>query len=138
MQKTRLIFLRHADTQKDPSVNAAEWGLSEKGKQQAEEVSQLPLMQAINAPYVSEENTIGLSYDEGLGLLADFSLRCHFTDDDTLLLKERSLNFNQSIIAIPETSGIVVGEKVVTVFGDPITLFVNGKMTEVQKSFNYE
>ncbi len=37
MQNTRLIFLRHADTQKDPSVNAAMWGLSEKGKQQAEE-----------------------------------------------------------------------------------------------------
>jgi len=91
-----------------------------------------------NIATVSEENTIGFSYDEGLGLLADFSLRCHFTDDGILLLKERSLNFNQSIIAIPETSGIVVGEKVVTVFGDPITLFVDGKMIEVQKSFNYE
>jgi len=36
-------------------VNASEWGLSEAGKQQAEEMSQLPLMQAVDALYVSEE-----------------------------------------------------------------------------------
>jgi dipeptidase E len=86
---------------------------------------------------VSEENTIALPYDIGLGLLGNFSLRCHFTDADVPLLKQRSLDLGQSIIAIPETSGIVVGESAFTVFGDPVTLFVGGEMTEIQKSFDY-
>ncbi len=63
MQNTRLIFLRHADTQKDPSVNAAEWGLSEQGKQQAEEVSKLPIMDAIDVIYVSEEPKTSLTVE---------------------------------------------------------------------------
>jgi dipeptidase E len=86
---------------------------------------------------VHEENTIDLSYDTGLGLLGNFSLRCHFTDADVPLLKQRSLDLGQSIIAIPEPSGIVVGESAFTVFGDPVTLFVGGEKTEIQKSFNY-
>lgn len=55
MEKIKIIFLRHADTQKDPSVNAALWGLSEEGKKQAEEVSALPIMNEIDVIYVSEE-----------------------------------------------------------------------------------
>lgn len=53
--KTKLIFLRHAETKKDPLVNAANWGLSDKGKSQAEEVSNLSEMQNIDCIYVSEE-----------------------------------------------------------------------------------
>ncbi len=29
---TKIIFLRHADTEKDPNLNASQWGLSDKGK----------------------------------------------------------------------------------------------------------
>lgn len=63
MQNTRLIFLRHADTQKDPSINAAEWGLSEKGKQQAEEASKLRIMDAVDVIYVSEEPKTSLTVE---------------------------------------------------------------------------
>lgn len=52
---TTIIFLRHADTQKNPEINAALWGLSEKGLAQAEEACQLPIMEGIEAIYVSEE-----------------------------------------------------------------------------------
>jgi hypothetical protein len=31
MKTTKLIFLRHADTHKDPDQNPAQWGLSEEG-----------------------------------------------------------------------------------------------------------
>lgn len=61
MSATKIIFLRHADTEKDPSVNAAEWGLSEKGKQQAVESSKLPLMDSVDVIYVSEEQKTSLT-----------------------------------------------------------------------------
>ncbi len=67
MEKTRIIFLRHADTQKDPSVNASLWGLSEEGEKQAEKVSTLPIMNAVDVIYVSAEKKTTLT----VKLLAD-------------------------------------------------------------------
>ena len=55
MKNTQLIFLRHAETQKDPVVNATKWGLSEDGKQQAENVSKMEIMNFVDVIYVSEE-----------------------------------------------------------------------------------
>ncbi|MEI6528576.1 MAG: histidine phosphatase family protein [bacterium] len=52
---TKIIFLRHADTQKDPNINAALWGLSEKGQLQAEEVSKNTVMDEVDVIYISEE-----------------------------------------------------------------------------------
>lgn len=59
----KLIFLRHADTQKDPSVNTKDWCLSEKGKQQAEDVARLPLMDFVDVIYVSEERKTSLTVE---------------------------------------------------------------------------
>ena len=56
MKTTRLIFLRHAHTQKDPLVNAAKWVLSEEGKEQAEYVSKMSIMEPVDVIYVSEEH----------------------------------------------------------------------------------
>jgi len=55
MKKTKIIFLRHADTQKDPSLNAALWGLSKEGKKQAEETANLSIMNEVDVIYISEE-----------------------------------------------------------------------------------
>ncbi|OGG42062.1 hypothetical protein A3A21_03485 [Candidatus Jorgensenbacteria bacterium RIFCSPLOWO2_01_FULL_45_25b] len=55
MKTTKIIFLRHAETQKDPLVNAVLWGLSERGRAQAEEVSKQPIMSTVDMIYVSEE-----------------------------------------------------------------------------------
>lgn len=63
MEKTKIIFLRHADTQKDPNLNAALWGLSEEGKRQAEEVSNLPIMNEVDIIYVSEEKKTALTVE---------------------------------------------------------------------------
>lgn len=52
---SKLIFLRHAETQKDPSINAALWGLSEKGKQQAIDIANNPLLSEVDVIYVSSE-----------------------------------------------------------------------------------
>ncbi len=52
---TRIIFLRHADTKKDPNTNATLWELSDQGEKQAEEVSKNPIMDTVDTIYVSEE-----------------------------------------------------------------------------------
>jgi len=53
--KTKIIFLRHADTQKDPNINAAKWVLSDIGKKQAEDNSNIKIMQEVDSIYASEE-----------------------------------------------------------------------------------
>jgi len=55
MQKTQIIFLRHADTQKNPSINAALWNLSKGGKKQAEIIFSVDIMKDIDFIYTSEE-----------------------------------------------------------------------------------
>ncbi len=51
----KLIFLRHAETKKDPLVNAVFWGLSEKGKEQSVGIASILDKQNITHIYVSEE-----------------------------------------------------------------------------------
>jgi len=63
MEKTKIIFLRHADTQKDPNLHAALWGLSEEGKKQAEEVANLSIMNEVDVIYVSEEKKTSLTVE---------------------------------------------------------------------------
>lgn len=63
MKKTKIIFLRHADTEKNPNLNAALWGLSEEGKKQAEEVVNLPIINEVDIIYVSEEKKTALTVE---------------------------------------------------------------------------
>lgn len=62
-KNTKLIFLRHAYPQKDPLINAAKWGLSEKGLLQAEDVSRMPIMDSVDIIYVSEELKTSLTVE---------------------------------------------------------------------------
>jgi len=55
MLDTTLIFLRHAETKKDPLANASTWDLSENGRRQAKEIAEIPIMNSVDAIYVSEE-----------------------------------------------------------------------------------
>lgn len=61
MEQQKIIFLRHADTQKNPNVNAALWGLSDEGKLQADTVADMPVMQEVDVIYVSEEDKTSLT-----------------------------------------------------------------------------
>jgi len=61
MVKTKIIFLRHAETQKDPTVNATLWGLSEKGKSQSEEISANQIMNEVSVIFCSEEKKTSLT-----------------------------------------------------------------------------
>lgn len=58
---TKIIFLRHADTQKDPTVNAFLWGLSEKGKEQAQKVAEISLIKTVDVIYSSDEQKTSLT-----------------------------------------------------------------------------
>lgn len=51
----KIIFLRHAETEKNPLVNAALWGISEKGKVESREIASLEIMRNVDVIYVSEE-----------------------------------------------------------------------------------
>ena len=63
MGTPNLIFLRHADTHKDPNMNAALWTLSEEGAKQAEEVVNLDVMQEVDVIYVSEHIKTSLTVE---------------------------------------------------------------------------
>ncbi len=49
--KTRLIFLRHAETEKDSNLNAALWVLSDVGIKQAKKVGQLSIFDTVDIIY---------------------------------------------------------------------------------------
>lgn len=55
MMKTKIIFLRHAHTQKDSSQNAKAWVLSDEGEKQAEEFATNEIAQSIDVIYSSDE-----------------------------------------------------------------------------------
>lgn len=55
MKKQKIIFLRHAETEKNPNLNAALWKLSEKGERQANEIASLKIMSEVDSIYTSKE-----------------------------------------------------------------------------------
>ncbi len=61
MSTTKIIFLRHADTKKDSSVNAALWELSSNGENQASSITELAIMKTVDVIYVSEEQKTSLT-----------------------------------------------------------------------------
>ncbi len=63
MKTTKLIFLRHAHTKKDPLLNAAKWALSEEGTEQAVLVSGMQIMDQVDVMYISEEQKTFLTIE---------------------------------------------------------------------------
>jgi broad specificity phosphatase PhoE len=73
MTQNRIIFLRHADTQKDPEVHATLWDLSESGKIEAEHVKDIEIMNAVDVIYTSEERKTSLTVQPLAGKLGKIS-----------------------------------------------------------------
>lgn len=63
MSQVTLLFLRHADTEKDPSKNAADWGLSPAGQAQAKEIASHPVLQRTQVIYTSSERKTALTVE---------------------------------------------------------------------------
>ncbi len=55
MKKNKIIFLRHAETEKNPQIHSSLWKLSEAGEKQAEKKSNLPIMEEVDLIYTSRE-----------------------------------------------------------------------------------
>lgn len=59
--KKTIIFIRHADTQKDPEIIARDWTLSEKGFEQANKLASNPDLFSIQHFFVSSEQKTRLT-----------------------------------------------------------------------------
>lgn len=57
---------------------------------------------------VLEEKTDGYSRCDGLNLLNDYSIRCHYTDKDKDIILDRNQKFGLKTIALPEESGLFI------------------------------
>lgn len=57
---------------------------------------------------VEEENDQNYRYSKGMGRLGTYSLRCHFTEDDTPALVSLAKQLGSPIIALPEHVGLIV------------------------------
>ncbi len=78
--KTKLIFLRHAETQKNPNLNAELWILSEIGANQALKISTLSIFDSVDVMYVSEEikttltvEPLARKLEKNITMLANFN-----------------------------------------------------------------
>ncbi len=52
---TKIIFLRHAETEKDPSINPKLWGLSREGEDNAKKLLEVPELMKADKIYSSSE-----------------------------------------------------------------------------------
>jgi 2,3-bisphosphoglycerate-dependent phosphoglycerate mutase len=59
----RIIFLRHADTEKNPLVSAVLWTLSEKGVIQSQGILNIPEMLDVDVIYASSEKKTFLTVE---------------------------------------------------------------------------
>jgi len=93
MERRKIIFLRHADTEKDSNIKTALWGLSEEGKRQAEKAANLPVMQDVDLIYVSEEKKTVLTAEPLVKKLGKKTKALGFFDEvkrgDKFLTKEK-------------------------------------------------
>ncbi len=55
MKEPKIIFLRHAETEKDSQTHPSLWILSEAGQKQAEDFSRLDICKEIDSIYISNE-----------------------------------------------------------------------------------
>jgi len=53
--KTKIIFLRHAQTKKDPKAHASSWSLTVEGLKEAQQIAQNTDFSNLDVIYISEE-----------------------------------------------------------------------------------
>lgn len=87
-----------------------------------------------------DENNIGLSNIEGLSLLRDYSVACHFKDDQHDRFKTWSLNNELPIICLSEETGLVIENSIARCVGTkPCVVYTtNGLKTVInpEESFS--
>ncbi len=89
---TKIIFLRHAETEKDPNVNAKEWGLSKEGEENARKILSIPELMEVDRIYSSCEKKAFLTVKPIANKLQKEIIQLSFFDEikrgDKFLSKE--------------------------------------------------
>jgi len=87
-----------------------------------------------------DENKIGLSDMEGLNLLGNYSVACHFKDDQHDRFKAWAIKNKFPIICLPEETGLIIENSIARCVGTkPCTVYAaDGTKTDVnpEESFN--
>lgn len=77
-----------------------------------------------NINTVSEENDRNYIYNEGLSMVGDYSIICHYQENLDEKIVKYIATYNNPVIALSERSGIrIVGDSVKVVGYDPIIVF---------------
>jgi broad specificity phosphatase PhoE len=89
---TKIIFLRHAEVEKDPSVNAAFWSLSKEGEENAKKLLEVPELMEADKIYSSSEKKAFLTVKQIADALSKEVEQLSFFDEvkrgDKFLSKE--------------------------------------------------
>jgi len=77
-----------------------------------------------NINIVSEENINNYNYEKGLSIIGDYSIICHYNGNKDKKIKEYVSKYKNSVISIPENSGLFINGNVAKVIGkSPIFIF---------------
>ncbi len=87
-----------------------------------------------------DENKVGFQDTSGFNLLNDFSVACHFKDEQSDRFKAWAINNNLPIMCLPEETGLIIEKGVALCVGTQpcIIYFADGtrRDTKPQDSFN--
>jgi len=83
---------------------------------------------------VSEENDSNYKYENGLNLLNDKSVLCHFNKDKKIIVEQFIENTSGDVIALTEKSGLIISNSnsVESVGFEPVTIYtLSGKNEQI-------
>lgn len=74
---------------------------------------------------VSSENFEKIKFSEGLNLIGNFSIRCHYQDNIDEKIITYIKNKKNAVIALPEKSGLLINNNIAKVSGsEPVNIFL--------------
>ncbi len=86
-----------------------------------------------------EANQLNAKDASGMKILLDYSIFCHYNDNQTETVKNLVSMIGHSIIAIPEKAGGYVNEGKLQNYGaEPISLFINEKIISVLPGYTID
>lgn len=82
---------------------------------------------------VENENDNNYQYYQGLNLINDLSIICHYKDELDMDIKDAIIKLGGVIVALPENSGLILTDDGIEKVGSPFIFNKEGK-----KDFSYE
>ncbi len=76
-----------------------------------------------NIATIQEENNGNYKYNNGLSLLGDYSILCHYTGKEDENIIKFIKQYNSPVIALSENSGLIIDNTVTEVVGNGVAIF---------------